>query len=286
MKRFKHGTLLFFLTILLLVTSSIKVNADMGPKPFVNIEITGMEDISYTATLISKDATGPHFDYEEWLEGDYSNIEYHPIMEYVDSEGYKWVGEYWSIEGNGSFNWGYYPPRNFKVLLMTDDGEYYATEVLERYAFATYYKVNASETIAGELDAVRVVESVKPNYNYGREIVGFLIRVILTVAIEIGIALLFGFRKKRQLITILIVNMVTQIFLNGTLNIVTYYQGILSAMLLFVIAEIFVLLFETIFYSFYFKEDRLKGGIYGFVANLVTLVAGFGLYVLELAIFS
>lgn len=270
------------LSVFLIFSVSIDVYADFGPKPFVEIDITGMEDINYTATLISKVASGPNFFYEDYLEMSDPWMEYHPIMEYEDSEGFKWIGRHWEMQGNGKLEWGYYPPKNFKLLIMTEDNKYYTSNELERYAFASYFQVDLSDVIGGENSTFTVIKSVSSNFNYFKEIPSFFFRLIFTIAIEIGIAFLFGFRKKNQMITILIVNLVTQIFLNVMLNITTYFEGWLTAMFFFFIAEIFVLFFEMLFYIFYFKNQKTKAALYSLVANLISCALGFGLYILEI----
>lgn len=206
-------------------------------------------------------------------------------MEYEDSDGYRWITKYWEMHGNGAFSWSYYPPNNFKVLIMTEDNQYYTTNVLERYAFGSYYKVDVSEAVDGELDATIVIQNVEHNYNYLKEITTFLIRLVLTIAIEIGIALVFGFKKKSYIIAILIVNLVTQVFLNAVLNITTYFEGQFVAMVFFIIGEFFVLMIELIFYIIYFKTQKLKVVFYAILANMISFIAGFGLYILEQIIF-
>lgn len=280
MKIIKFSFLLFFLFLFISLVS-IPINGDSGPKPFVIIEITGIGDKAYTATLISKEAHGPNFFYNDYLEFDDPWMEFHPIMEYEDSEGYKWIGKHWQMYGDGELKWSYYPPNNFKVIIITEDNEYYTTKVIERYAFGSYFKVDVSNAENGELNAVILIQDVEPNYNYMKEVISFLIRLILTVVIEIGLAIIFGFRKKSHLLTIFIVNVITQVFLNSMLNIMTYFEGQFVAMGFFIIGELIVLAAETIFYAFYFKNQRLKVVLYGILANVISFGLGFGLYFLE-----
>ena len=209
MKYIKYifGLILFFFIVILV---PVTVNADMGPKPNVTVKIVGIGDRPYTATLISKEADGPNFTYEDYLEYGY-DIDYHPIMQYEDSEGYKWVGRHWDMYGDGEFHWGYYPPDNFKILIRTSSGKYYTTEALDQYAFSTYYKVNFSSAIETESEPTKLMTEVINNYNYFKEIITFIIRMAFTLAIEIGLAYLFGFRDKNHLKVILIVNIITQI---------------------------------------------------------------------------
>lgn len=270
------------LTVLSITFFANTVSADMGPKPFVEVEINGMENISYTVTLISKKPSGPGFNYEDWLKYEDDFLEYHPIMEYVDEDGYMWVGNHWELEGNTTFTWGYYPPSDFKILILTDDGDYYVSKVLNRYAFASYYNIDLTDVNRGSKELPGVINLIEKDYKFDKEIISFTTRLIITVLIEIGIAWLFMFRSKKEMLVILIVNIITQVFLNGILNITSYYQGAFSAIFLLVIMELIVLGAETIFYTTYFKNKRLKAAMYGVVANLVTFGITLVLFLLEL----
>ncbi|MGD9605374.1 MAG: hypothetical protein AB7V00_04400 [Bacilli bacterium] len=276
--------LLIFLSLLLTSTFSLTVNADVGPKPFVNMEIIGMGDQTYTATLISKEASGPNFFYEDYLEFGDPWMDYHPIMEYEDSEGYRWIGQHWELSGDDEFSWSYYPPDNFKLIIMTDNDIIFTTGVLERYAFGSYFQADVSSAVDGVISNLKIIEAVTPNYDFLKEIAAFMFRLLLTLAIEVGIALLFGFRKKKELYAIFFVNIITLVFLNAMLNITTYYHGEFLAVAFYIIGELIVFIVESVFYVFYFYEHRLKAFLYGLIANISSFAAGFFLYLLERAI--
>lgn len=42
----------------------------------------------------------------------------------------------------------------------------------------------------------------KQSYNYAGEVMALIVRIVITILLEIGIAFLFGFREKRLLILI------------------------------------------------------------------------------------
>lgn len=270
------------ITFILTAVFPIAVKADFGPKPFVEVEINGMDNISYTVTLIAKYPRGPGITYEDWLKIEDPYIEYHPIMEYVDDDGYMWVGNHFELVGSTNFTWGYYPPNDFKILILTDDGKYYVSEVLNRYAFASYFEIDLSNVLAGDKNFPGMIKIVKRSYKITREVIGFTIRLIATIAVELGIAWLFMFRTRKDIKVILIVNIITQVLLNGMLNITSYFQGAFSAIFLLVFLEIIVLLGETIFYTSYFKNNRIKAAIYGVLANIVTFGLTLVLFSLEL----
>ena len=82
---------------------------------------------------------------------------------------------------------------------------------------------------------------------YGsKTICSLCIRITLTILIEILIALFFGFRSKKQLCIITIVNCITQILLNVILNIINYYSGLYAFRLFYALGEILVFAIEAV----------------------------------------
>jgi hydrogenase-4 membrane subunit HyfE len=104
---------------------------------------------------------------------------------------------------------------------------------------------------------------------------------LLTVAIELGIALLFGFRGKKQFRFILLVNAVTQIALNIALNIINYRFGQLAFIVLYIPLEIAVFIVEAFLYTWYLKKrsekkvSSWKPCIYALAANTASFALGF-----------
>lgn len=278
-KRMNFFAIIISMILIFLITNPITLRADFGPKPSVTVDVVGAEGIKYTITLISQNAFGPNRTYEEWQE--YDGEEYHEIMEYKDSEGYMWIGRHQELNGNGQFKWGYYPPRNFKILILTSDGKYYSSKVFDTYAFHSYYKVDLSRLTFDEARDIGSIDSVKNNYKYAPEILSFFLRLIFTITIELMLALLFSYRSKRHIKIILIVNVITQLFLNISLNLLTYYEGILIALIFYILFEIMITLGEAIFYTVIFKkEGSLKAFLYGLIANIVSFGVGIGIYAL------
>lgn len=107
---------------------------------------------------------------------------------------------------------------------------------------------------------------------------GFITRLILTLIIEIGIALLFGFTLKNSWKILIGTNIITQVFLNIVVFWINLSNGMLVALLMFILMEILIMIFETWIYAKYLIEKSVKRRIlYGIAANLASLVAGFGI---------
>ena len=73
----------------------ITARADMGPKPSVRIEFTGIEGETYYGTLLSKHkSTGPASawngspEYAHYKPGDEGYEIWHKFVEYQDTDGY------------------------------------------------------------------------------------------------------------------------------------------------------------------------------------------------------
>jgi hypothetical protein len=119
------------------------------------------------------------------------------------------------------------------------------------------------------------------NYNFAKEIISLFLRIIATIAIEVLVALLFGYRAKRQLHIVLITNIATQTILNIILNTVNYYYGGLAFLFSYLLAEIVVFIVEASVYAKLLTKDstgRLsKKGyavLYAFVANATSFFIG------------
>ena len=132
---------------------------------------------------------------------------------------------------------------------------------------------------------------VEKSYDYAHEARGLAVRILLTILIELGVLLLFGFREKKQIYCIILVNIVTQIALNLALFMIGYRVGNMAFVFFYVLLELAVFAGEGILYAWWFKKHsetayaRWKPWIYALVANAASFVAGIGLAQLFPAIF-
>lgn len=265
--------------------------ADMGPKPSVVIDFKGLEGENYYVTLLSKtDSTGPYSaitrgsDYVLYESGDEDYDIFLKFAGYADEDGYYFLQYFKNCGGSQRFAWTYYPPGNFKILVYFPDYDAFAVsaEAYERYAFDSYYTVSVSGAPATGNAAV----SAEQSYDYSAETISLAARVILTIALELAIALLFGYREKRQLIFIGTVNAVTQLALNVALNIINYYTGWLAFVVFYALLEIAVLAVEAGLYCAMMNKYSIKAAsgrraaVYALCANAASFAAGFGLAII------
>jgi hypothetical protein len=279
----KHKVFAFIMCLMLVMAMTIPASADIGPKPSVQIEFTGMEGQTYYGTLLSMyESTGPasvwdgnpeHADYQPGEEGYDIWLKF---VEYQDADGYYFLQWWWDCSETNQLNWTYYPPTPFKILLYFPETDtFYVSPVYERYAFDSYFTVDMSD-----LDADSMVAD--KSYDYTWEIISLAARIILTIALELAIALLFGYREKKVLGFLAIVNAVTQVGLNVALNIINYNSGSMIFTFNYVLLEILVFAIEAIAYAvllkkFSGKEQKpVKAVGYALVANAASF--GFGLW--------
>lgn len=271
--------ILMLVCVLMILSVPLTAFADMGPKPSVVIDFQGLEGKRYYATLLSKEkSTGPFSAVEDTGEEDWSyqvgNADYAVFLkfaQYRDADGFYFLQNFQDCSETQQFSWTYYPPQVFKVLLyFPDTDQFLASGSYERYAFDSYFTVEPQD------GSLRVI----PSYDYTAEAVSLFVRVLLTIAVELGIALLFGFREKRVFRLIVIINVVTQLALNVILNVINYHMGMLGFLMFFVLLELVVFLVEAVLYAVCLKKrsekkiSAWKPWIYALAANTASFIVG------------
>ncbi len=283
----KIGILLLFVMVLFVVLP-VPASADIGPKPSTEITFSGLEGETYYVTLLSPSpSNGPSSAYDGITE----NARYHEgeeeygiwkkFVDYADTDGFYFLQVFGTCRGNDSFRWGYYPPSTFKILLYFPKYDTFAVSgQYERYAFDSYYTVDMAGYDIRSVTQGSVL-SAKKSYDYKWETVSLLCRIVLTILLEVGVALLFGYRERKQLLFILLVNVITQTALNVLLNVINYFQGALAFTLYYLTLECLVFASEAILYYFLMKKFSRKecsrnwlAVVYAFAANTASFAAG------------
>ena len=185
--------------LILVLNLPVTAKADIGPKPSVRITFTGIEGETYYGTLLSeRRSTGPATawdGYEEYCDWKPENEK--PIWEkfiaYEDADGYYFLQEWWDCSESNQLSWTYYPPNPFKILLYFPETDtFYVSGIYERYAFDSYFTVDLSD-----YDTTPI--SAEKSYDFTWELISLAARIVLTIALELAIALFFGYREKRHL---------------------------------------------------------------------------------------
>lgn len=207
------------LALLLVCLLPLWAAADTGPKPSITVTPEGFgEDACYLTLLSQTETTGPWSKQESFAasKDSYGYPEadeaiWTAFNDYQDAEGFFFLGCYGEVTGGQMFCWSYYPPDTFKVLAyFPDSGTFAVGPVTERKEFSARYTVSPSET--GE---TLLIEKARNQEAENKSFVG---RLVLTLALELAVAVVFGFRAKRQIITIVCMNLITQVGLNQAIT--------------------------------------------------------------------
>lgn len=291
--------------MLLSVMFSFTASADTGPKPSVNITFQNMGDEICYATLLSSEASwGPARAWDGTDEpafyiwqGDGDEPEYYreeahklelwqTLTEYADSDGFYFLQRLWRVDETKELKWTYYPPDRFKILLYYPETDSFVSSgIYERYAFDSYYTVNMEGVkIAGvnypsgdfsDYCGTGMELVAEESYDYKWEIISLLARILITVALEISIALLFSYKGKREFAIICATNIITQIILNVGLNILNYTDGYMAFTACYIFFEIIVFALEAAVYSVFIKEKKKSRNIlYALTSNAVSFGVG------------
>ena len=201
---------------------------------------------------------------------------------------------------------GYYPPDRFIAVVYDIDNDIlYYSNPIQRYVFRDQYsadytagftKVNDNtytfeptltvimKDSPGMKDWMPYYEATPVVQTIWYNVVMFIGRIILTVGVELLIALAFKFTKKSYGI-IAITNVATQILLNAIILISMYFGGpYWSSFEGLLVGEAAVFIIEPIVY--WKTCERFDGTkkhvvLYGLIANAVTLALGIGINLLE-----
>lgn len=267
------------------------IHADIGPKASVRIQFKNMPDeLCYGTLLSEKESTGPASVWDGIKEHARKDEEtadiWNAFVNYKDPDGYYYLQQHYKVSDTNEIAWTYYPPNHFKILLYyPETGTFVSSGIYERYAFDTYYTVDMegidihNVEYNEELSTNERIEAYR-SYEYRQEMIGLAVRIVLTIVIEMLVALLFGFREKKQLVILAVVNIITQILLNVGLNIINYNSGSMAFTIFYVLLEAVVFIVEAILYCTLLKKASMKKKknwyyvLYSFIANLVSFIAG------------
>ncbi len=269
----KKVIMIIILTLLLLPISSKSVLADMGPKPDVTIDFNGLEDRTYYVTLLSeRSSSGPwevDRNYDIATEENIGTA----FKNYKDTDSYYFLGYYENCTENDSFIWSYWSPEKFKILIYLPDTKEFIVSEDSYYCYDFH-----SDFIATITDGKIAVEK---DIRWSSQVLPFIERVLLTLAIELCIASAFSYNRKKQLIVITITNVVTQFLLNIILfsrsmpntDWNAFYSIYLLLEILIVLLEGFVYMLLLPRYDV-FTEKKSKPWLYSITANAASLSFG------------
>ena len=267
----KNKIMLLMILIISIVAIPINVFADTGPKPSIEVNIKNLKTKNYLVDLFVYDKDGENYKSPADYNGGGLTEEEIEKLHKLNFDGWISSGTRWSryimfadCAGNKDFknNFGYFgTPTRYKIVIINEDtGEVKISKEIVRKDF------NSVVTI--DYEDMKVAQT---NTNIVKTIIITAIVLILTIVIELGIALLF---KTKNYITIAITNLISNVLLQTILLVFTN-----NYIKLFIIGEILVIGAELLVYLLRFKKlSKAKIITYTLVANLATILVTFLLY--------
>ncbi|MCR4779646.1 MAG: hypothetical protein K5876_00980 [Ruminiclostridium sp.] len=158
------------------------------------------------------------------------------------------------------------------IAYFPDTGNIVAGDIIEPYAIESRFTAEITE------NGITIASGFDPVYN----IITLAVRIIVTVTLELLIALMFRFSGKKQLLTILVVNFITQAGLNIGMNAFhVLVNDTWSLIIYYWLLEHAVFITEAVVYYLIFnklnKSDKRVSGArctaYALVANIVSFAA-------------
>jgi len=269
------------LTLLSLLT--VTAFADMGPKDQLVVKVINPPQEPYVLDLLtegdpaaSSTLSSDAFQAEMENLGLSDSTLYYALLSEVPSGWHACLCQHsgppiWGkLTGSQSgdtmlHSFGYFGvPDLYRILMVTASGQVFLSESCTRTV------LQSSVTVDWTTKSV----SVPPVWvGYMLELLSTLVPTLL---VEGLLLLLFKLYTKRNLLVFLIFNFLTQIALFLVLGTTAMEQGVsITYYLLFIPAELLILLAETIAYRFLFTDcTKKKAVIYGICANLTTAVLG------------
>lgn len=274
----KKKILCFFIILLLVFFITPFVHADTGPKPHAEYTFKNLEESNYiVAVIYKKEIYGPHINYKDGNDkGNYDLLKL--LDEKVDiPDGYYLLDIASLYENTTGFTYktGYwYPTNEYKILLydVLNEKAYFSQEI-NNYAFNSYYHYDFLNFNGDEF--VLVSEGKK---FVTLNIISFVLRLLITIGIELLIAIPFKFDKKSIKIIIL-TNFITQVFLNVILTVGYINSGKnIYVWFFYLLQEFIVLLIEMAIYLVTCKlksNNRILIPIYAVLANIASFLVSF-----------
>lgn len=105
-----------------------------------------------------------------------------------------------------------------------------------------------------------------------------ILALALTVVIEIIVAILLGYRKKWELLTIVLINVITNPILNYILIVNSYFNWLSINIFIVISLEVIVVIVEWLLLKYTFRKDSKKLLILSVAMNATSFLVGLLLF--------
>ena len=267
--------------------------ADLGPKPSLEITFSGLEGETYYVGLLGYEP-GEDTPFamrplrEALIDGDAVDDEaiLQKFAAYQDADGLVALDSVENCSESHYYSAGRFPPASFKVLIYFPESDHFVVSdrIYTSSAFYASYHVDAAGIGLTKESSGGMDLALRSTYQYGSFFLKYLLRLFLTLSVELLLAGLFRLLKPSVFRLILLVNLITQTLLTLTLAFVDYSDGLFAVIFWYFVLETAVFLAEAIVYQIGFKrlgEGSIrpwKAWVYAWVANTASFFTGIVLY--------
>ena len=273
------------LTLVMLCAMSLPVYADMGPKPDLVIDFSGIHEPCVVTVLSTVKSYGPNqpmqIAWMPWWDEQAPEIDKEIDQKFIDET--KLLNEdrteqlyFWGVLAqNSPYVFGYYPPETFYVLVYFPETDSFLLSE-ESYTRTVFHTELAITVENGKLlfNARQPLYGIMKNWKDNDAVV---LRLLVTVITEIVIGMFFMKYTQKSMLTVIGVNVITQILLNIVIwlryyvlsNSVSTYFPVLAG------AEVLIFLIEGFIYSKLISREELsRPYLYALIANAFTCWLG------------
>ncbi|MBN2268038.1 MAG: hypothetical protein JXC35_01310 [Acholeplasmataceae bacterium] len=277
--------ILMLILIIFGVFPILTVRADFGPKSAVTIDIIGINK-PYFFELLYEDALPIESEredaYQLAIESGMMEQSFFPEMVKDFSEdGFISSLLYrdrptvpYEIEEH-SFRYTYIPPQTFKLILIFEDSTYLTSPIITTKLFNSHVTWDLANVNTSMIQSnIGVIEEDIPFFQMSSDL---LIRIIVTIGVELLILLAFKYRLKKSYLLVLGVNLFTQTALTVFMFLMRYYfMPYFGEIIGLTIGEFLIFFIEIIIFMKFLKEKSSKRAFgYAMIANIASLILGF-----------
>lgn len=248
------------------------VNADAGPKPSITVRAKNMPDTECYMDLLVKDPSYK-IDPNYFNEPKYNQELVTRLKNYYENGWRPLLAggnrlTHGDIicdvkDGKCTLNYTYSVPNRFKIIVVTGDGDIVVSNEINRKGFDSiiYFDFETGKAVEGPL-----------LISY---LLAFLVTCSITLITEGLVLRLFGFSIRKNLKPLLLINIATQILLIIQVSFGMYIMGILGALFFLLLAEILILIFESILFANLLKQhSKPRRVMFSITANIASFIAG------------
>ncbi|NLI93958.1 MAG: hypothetical protein GX434_17705 [Peptococcaceae bacterium] len=264
----KKSFLFLPVLILLVILQTNAVYADAGPKPSIVIEAKNMPDkLCYMDLLVERQASATinnEFDSPKYNQKLVSMLkEYHQdgMSPLLVNGLMRTHGDIICDIKNGesTTNYSYMVPDQFKIIMVSEDGNTVVSNLIERKSFNSVVSFDYTASKGNEVPF------------YKNIFLPFILTCIITILIEGIVLFLFRFNLRENMKAFLLINISTQILLYIMISLGMTMLGIIGALFFYLLAEMIIFILEAIlFCRFLTQHSKVRRIVYSITSNFAS----------------